>query len=557
MTIEASASVPAVIPATKPPKIYTRKPRPPVVIPQEIIDEAERCRLSAGYFITRYCWLYDATSSTWLTFDLWPAQRSTLATIRKSRQVVILKARQLGLTWLVLVYALWLLLFRPGSTVLLFSRRDDEAVELCKRLWGMWEHLPAWLQQPAVKRNDHEMELDTGSRALAFPTTGGRSYTATLAIVDEADFLPDLDELMNAVKPTVDAGGQMILLSTADKSRPQSAFKRIYGGAKRGGSGWVPVFLPWMARPGRNEAWYVEKEKDCFARTGALDDVNQEYPASDIEAIAPRTLDKRMSAAWLAKVYDEVEPIDMMGDERAPAIPGLHVYRLPDPERVYVIGIDPAEGNPTSDDSAACVLDCDSGEECACIAGKFDPSTIARYADMVGEWYNRAALMVERNNHGHAVLLWLKEFSSLRVIRGLDGHPGWLDNARGKALLYDNCADMVRDGETSIHSFDLMMQLQAISGADLRAPDGDHDDLADAYALAGLGMSKAQPLPDSIPGHDPFHVNRTPGDKGPKMGMVHDIEFDEDGREIRTTLRFGIKDDKSASHTSAPTFKFR
>jgi hypothetical protein len=55
---------------------------------------------------------------------------------------------------------------------------------------------------------------------MAFPTTGGRLHTASLALVDEAGFVPDLTELPNAVKPTVDAGGKLVLLSRADKSRP-------------------------------------------------------------------------------------------------------------------------------------------------------------------------------------------------------------------------------------------------------------------------------------------------------------------------------------------------
>jgi len=49
--------------------------------------------------------------------------------------------------------------------------------------------------------------LANGSVARAFPTNAGDSYTATLAIVDEADLVPDLDRLMRSVKPTIDAGG--------------------------------------------------------------------------------------------------------------------------------------------------------------------------------------------------------------------------------------------------------------------------------------------------------------------------------------------------------------
>ncbi len=81
------------------------------------------------------------------------------------------------------------MLFRPAATVLLFSKRDDEAVHLLSfRLRGMYERLPPPLQAAAIARDDaHEFRLPTARRRWRFLTTGGRSYTASLAIVDEAD----------------------------------------------------------------------------------------------------------------------------------------------------------------------------------------------------------------------------------------------------------------------------------------------------------------------------------------------------------------------------------
>src|SRR5271169_6519307 len=150
--------------------------------------EVHKCRKSVAYFLDTYCRIYDATSSAWMPFTLWPAQQHVLQTIDTNRLTVILKARQLGLTWLVLGYALRLMLFDPGATVLFFSRREEEAVDLLKvRLRGLYDRLPAWFKVDAfVTDNDHEWSWSNGSRVLAFPTTGGDSYTATLVIVDEA-----------------------------------------------------------------------------------------------------------------------------------------------------------------------------------------------------------------------------------------------------------------------------------------------------------------------------------------------------------------------------------
>ncbi len=467
---------------------------------QEKCREILKCQRSPAYFLDQHCQVYDATKAQWIPFKLWREQFRVLETIQSNRLVIILKARQLGLTWLVLGYVLSLLLFKPGAMVLLFSRRDDEAVDLLKnRLHGMYDRLPDWLKVGAFKvDNDHEWQLSNFSRVMAFPTTAGDSYSATLAVVDEADLVPDLGSLMNAVKPTIDGGGQMILLSRADKTKPQSPFKRIYQAAKQRLTEWVPVFLPWDVRPDRDAAWYEAQKADILHRTGSLDDLHGQYPASDVEALAPRSLDKRLAPEWLRQCYVEAAPVELPAG--APAIPGLVVYALPEPDREYVIGADPAEGNPTSDESALEVLDKLTGEEVAVLAGRFQPSTFAAHIDVIGMWYNQAPVMCERNNHGHAVLLWLRDHSRLRRLAGFDRREGWLSSSKGKALLYDGLADALRNREAVVHGFDTFVQLASIEGATLRAPEGEHDDLATAFALACQGARGSYPRPNYVDG---------------------------------------------------------
>lgn len=457
------------------------------------LREAALCFQSAAYFIGSYCQIEDPNTGGWLPFALWPEQKRALRAIVENLLVIILKARQLGLSWLVLAYALWLMLFRPAATVLLFSRRDDEAVHLLSdRLRGMFNHLPEWLRWDlrVVEDNDHEFALSNGSVARAFPTTGGDSYTATLVIGDEADLMTDFNRFMRSVKPTIDAGGQMLLVSRADKTRPQSEFKKIYRAARQGQNNWTPVFIPWHARPGRDSGWYEAQRRDVLSRTGALDDLHEQYPATDTEALAPRSLDKRIPGEWLEKCYMELAALPALPGN-APAIPGLEVYVLPDARRRYVIGVDPAEGNPTSDDSALEVLDAATGEECAALAGKFQPQVIAAHANAIGGWFANASVLVERNNHGHAVLLWLADNSPLTVLAGHDDKPGWLSNSRGKALLYDAEAEAFREGDTRLHSFATYTQLAGIEGASLRAPEDEPDDRADAHALATMARALA------------------------------------------------------------------
>lgn len=450
--------------------------------------EILKCRKSFVYFCDTYCHILcdRGHGGDWVPFHLWPQQRSVARLLQGNRLVILLKARQLGLTWLVLAFTLWLLLFHPIATVLLFSRRDDEAVDLLTvRLRGMYERLPVWLQASKVlTANDHEWALVSGSRALAFPTTAGDSYTATLAVVDEADLCPDLDRLMRAVKPTIDGGGRMILLSRADKSKPHSPFKRIYLAARQHLNDWLAIFLPWTARPDRDATWYDEQRRDVLARTGGLDDLGEQYPATDTEALSPRSMDKRLPAAWLQQCYVEQAPLAVLPKE-TPAIPGLAVFALPQPGRKYVVGVDPAEGNPTSDDSTLCVLESGSGEHVAELAGHFEPSVLASYACQLARWYQNANVLEERNNHGHAVLLWLREHGrGIYLLNGHDDKPGWLSSTLGKTQLFDKCADAFKNAEVTLHSFATFTQLASIDGSTLRAPEGQHDDRADAFALA-------------------------------------------------------------------------
>jgi hypothetical protein len=457
-----------------------------------MVSEARKCRRDLAHFCKHHCKILASKdrSGDWIPFDLWPAQQQVASDLESHREVVALKARQLGFTWLVVAFALRELLFNPVATVLFFSKRDDEAAELVGfRLREMYARLPDWMRTDGITADKaHEFAVGNGSRALAFATTGGRSYTATLAIIDEADHVPNncLQRMLSAIKPTVDAGGRLILLSTVDKSEPESVFKRLYRAARARGNSYYPIFAPWTAAPWRRPEWYEEKRRAIVTATGSEDDLWQEYPATDAEALAPRQLDKRIPRAWLTQCFVEAQPIDpgawYAPAYRLPAIPGLAVYMRPQVGHTYVIGADPAEGNPTSDDSALTVLDAASGEEVATLAGRFEPTVLASYIAQLAEWYNGAAVLPERNNHGHAVIARLNDLG-VAILSGRDGREGWMSSALGKVAMYDACADAVKNREVVIHSFGTFNQLASIDGSTLRAPEGQHDDKADAFAL--------------------------------------------------------------------------
>ena len=173
--------------------------------------------------------------------------------------------------------------------------------------------------------------------------------------------MPELSQFLNAVKPTIDAGGQLFLVSTSDKKRPISTFKNLFRAATQGTGDYRHIFLPWWSRPGRDEAWRTAVQAEMYAQRGTHDDFYAEYPASAEEALAAEQLDRRLPYAWLQECLDTNLAADR--GARAPALPGLVVWEEPAPGCRYVMGADPAEGNPNSDESAACVLDAGRGRK--------------------------------------------------------------------------------------------------------------------------------------------------------------------------------------------------
>jgi hypothetical protein len=452
-----------------------------------IVAEIGKCATSPIYFVNEYVQIFDPQVGSWFAFKLWKAQVEVLHLMHTRRYIVGLKARQIGMTTLALAYALWEILFRPIASVMMFSRRDEEAKDMLLRLKDMYLKLPTWLQARYIDTdNAHLLKLSNGSMVRAFPTTGGDAYTATTVVCDESDLISDFGALMRSAKPTVDNGGKLFLLGRPNKDKPNSIFKAIYRAAKQGLNEYTPVFLSWTARPDRDAVWYEKQKADSLALDGTLDSLHEQYPANDAEALASKTLNKRFPPAMLLSCYEEVAPIPLERlPEKSPVIPGLTVYKLPEQDARYCLGADPAEGNPTSDDSAAVVLNAKTGEQVAELSGKFQPDTFAAHIAALSQWYNNARAMVERNNHGHAVLLWLRSFRpGVQRAWGADKKEGWLSNGPGKTMLYDKGVEAVKDRWTIIHSFKAYTQMSSIEGSTLRAPDGDMDDVSDAYMLA-------------------------------------------------------------------------
>jgi hypothetical protein len=246
-----------------------------------------KCSADAGYFADTYAQIDEPQGSSRgvIPFALWPQQVQLFWTLMTERAVLILKARQLGISWLVCAYALWICLFNPGRVVLAFSRGQNEADELIRRVRVMYERLPGWLRlvcPKLTKTNTSDLAWANGSRMESFPATkgAGRSLTASLLIMDEFAWMQFATEVYTAAKPTIDNGGQMVILSTANGE--DNLFYTLAQEAQAGTNEFAFVFLPWWIHPARNADWYAATERGM--PSSAL--MRQEYPATPEEAFS-------------------------------------------------------------------------------------------------------------------------------------------------------------------------------------------------------------------------------------------------------------------------------
>lgn len=470
----------------------------------DVRAEVEKCRASAEYFIHNYVVIDDVGGENGgeQPFHLWPEQRDALRHLERESRVIFLKARQLGITWLCLGYALWLMLFRDGQPVLLFSQGQVEAGEMLRRLKAMYERLPGWLSAELPRRvldNASSQGWANNSWCKCLPATAraGRSFTAALVLMDEAAHQQTGGKLYAALKACVGDKGQLFVVSSANGH--DGFFDVLWEKAQAGLNAFRAIFLSWRARPGRDEAWRLRQ----FAESADPELVKQEYPDNPSEAFVAsgRT---RFRPEWVSAQHARALPPLRPGDFDHPKalahLDGFAAYLPNLGGRSFAIGADVAEGDG-GDYSAATVIDRDTREEFAHLHGHWEPGEFAEKLAAVSSYYRAAEIVVERNNHGHAVLLRLGQLCPERVAKGHDGKAGWLTNKLTKPQSIDLLAEGLRDGTIAVRTpatLDEMRNYSVLDGGKTSAPEGKHDDRVMSWAVViawlKLGAARTGPL---------------------------------------------------------------
>lgn len=254
--------------------------------------ELDYCLQNPQYFIDTYGHIEDKDADELIQpFDMWKEQRDALESIHNHRWNIILKARQLGFSWLVMHYAAWLLLTSSGKTAIGLSKTEEEAKELVRRLGVILRYIPELVAEkdfepkgwdgPIFKATALTLTIkfpdntESVFKALASSPGAGRSFTANLLIFDEWAFQQFAREIWQGGFPTINRpnGGKVIGLSTIERG---SLFEELFTDPD---NGFNKIFIPWYADPRRDQEWYDKTKR-------ALGDlITEEYPASIEEAL--------------------------------------------------------------------------------------------------------------------------------------------------------------------------------------------------------------------------------------------------------------------------------
>lgn len=243
----------------------------------EIVNiEKDKMKKSVSYFIHNYVKIEnlerkDDSNSIVIPFKLWEGQIRAIKDIVSGKNIIILKSRQLGLTWLVLAYALWNMIFIDGYRVGTVSEKEEKAKELIRRIQFMLKHLPRWLVRNSrddinnfdgliwegtelkvtIYRYDGEPSI---IHAYSSAPDAVRTYTEDLVIFDEWAYHPFAEEIFASAYPTINRpdSGKFIGLSTGE---PGSLFERIWRDATMGKVNFKTIYLEWWQDPARTLDW--------------------------------------------------------------------------------------------------------------------------------------------------------------------------------------------------------------------------------------------------------------------------------------------------------------
>lgn len=484
------------------------------LIGQEI--EWRKCVASPEHFIDTFGVILDKAGGDPIPFKLWDCQRRAISTIHEHPQVIIGKTRQLGLSWAIIGYSLWVCMFTPNAHVYIRSIGIKEATEQHERFKLMYDHLPEWMRLRVrmggkdLKRNDTVSQFSNGSsmHMLSSSKRAGHGASPTLTFWDEMARDTQAEKGWAAIKPAIANRGRVVIVSTSDG--PSNLFARVWDAAQKRQNSFVCLFFAATEHPDYTPE-FLERERRDYEAAGLIEEYKRAYPMTpedmftgssrcpfDIELIhamrrhvfSPRKGDIR---------YKDDDPKKL---EFVEGKGHWEIWHPPEPDIAYTIGVDVAEGLKTGDFSVILVMD-SRNRLCAMHRSKTAPEALAYFVEMGARFYNNALVGVE-NNTFPIVVQDLKHSYHNLYMREVRDKPwdeptlkvGWRTTATTKrdsvTTIRREMADPIQPlSLPSTVVLDELLAFEEDSRGLYGAPKNAHDDTVIALGIA-LGIRSQQ-----------------------------------------------------------------
>jgi hypothetical protein len=318
------------------------------------IERERRRVLDVAYFTGAYGHVRnDEEPGPPIPFDLWPAQRRVLDVFRLELLIAVLKARQLGLTWLALHDGYHFAAIDPAgrnAVILGLSQDGGYAKRLLERARAINDLLPPFLRQREdrdTQGSKTEFKMVDRGRLVSLPGTpdAPRSWQADLAICDEWAFVRNgnAGPTMRALMP---AARRIIAISSGnggpDEEGNGQHFATLYTRAREGENEWTPVFLPTSTHPSRTPAWRETERRNYDTDEEFL----AEHPETDDEALIGAGRDRFFKLGQVAAAVAAGRELDaLLGTPKMPPPAGGQIHGGTDwGERSFGLVIWPLEG---------------------------------------------------------------------------------------------------------------------------------------------------------------------------------------------------------------------
>jgi terminase large subunit-like protein len=428
-----------------------------------------------------------------------------------SRRKIVLKARQMGITTYVAARFFIATITRPGTLTVQVAHDQQAAEEIFKIVHRFQENLPAALHAAGAGECAFLRTSRSNVRQIVFPEidseyrvetaadpNAGRGLTIqNLHCSEVARWPRHAAETLAALRAAVPASGEIVLEST-----PNGAAGCFYDEWQRAHeTGYSAHFFPWWYEPA------YAQEGDPYPLTNEEIELAQRFGLSSRQicyrrhlqasyrGLAPQEFCEDAASCFLASgecVFD-LEALQQRLEHSSQLYSesrengALLVWYPPAGKREYIIGVDPAGGGAEGDYACAQVLDRATGLQCAELRAHLTPFELAARLDALAAEYNHALLVIERNNHGHAVLAHLAASASNANIYEQRGQTGWLTTAANRPQMIANLCAVLAAQPRLFSSSRFLEECRTFvrhSNGTAAAMAGAHDDLVMAMAIA-------------------------------------------------------------------------